>query len=429
MSSVSDYERFFSLSFPCFFSSLVKNSFEKYTSGHQYNPKKFSSAFMNEKKNTEPISVKDKRIGRPGTIAQSLVEEDDTDDEDDTFPQDTDLSNVAAMGGRPAAKAISSNGDNISSDEGSISSDEGSISSDEDSSFEEDTTGIDASEGEQEGATDTVAGKESKKRHRKIDAGAPRSENAAPRKINPTNMMGDIVASCHPIRAMRPGPLKTCLDYSIKESFPQLNNEDHSVLCNYILGVIRTLAKVHSDLLREGLLAADLYIAKVFKDYPSIEGDKAEEHAEQRKNLFQNLLLKGRRDSFFQRLLRRLISWGSAGSTLRKSNSPGATAADEVFEHYYNLTSQRQAPPFLSKDSDVCASSFLEQCARTLSDMVGGHFFKFTLELKKRVSNHSLTAFLRSLQTDADVTTLAADAHRYSYTTQLGLLLTTESGF
>ncbi|KAF8915294.1 hypothetical protein BGZ58_005508, partial [Dissophora ornata] len=81
--------------------------------------------------------------------------------------------------------------------------------------------------------------------------------------------------------------------------------------------------------------------------------------------------------------------WGSDDSDLKKASSPEVVASDKIFQEYLQITSQRQEPPFRLKDRDVCDSSFLGQCARTLSDMVGGHVYKFSLELKKRVFLHN----------------------------------------
>lgn len=150
------------------------------------------------------------------------------------------------------------------------------------------------------------------------------------------------------------------------------------------------MARVHTDLLREGLLVTNLYIAKTFATFPAIEGDRGREHSHKRMERFTIILSKGKRDTFFQRLSHRLIRWGSDDpdfKKLKKASSPALVASDEISQDYIQMTSQRQASPFRLEDTYVCEGSFMSQCARTLSDMVGGHLYKFPLELKKRVSH------------------------------------------
>ncbi|KAF9404390.1 hypothetical protein BGZ76_006993, partial [Entomortierella beljakovae] len=198
-------------------------------------------------------------------------------------------------------------------------------------------------------------------------------------------MMGDVVASLHPMRAMRPGRVESCLIHSLKESFPSMNDQDRSLLSGHLLETIRTMARVHTDLLREGLLVTNLYIARTFGTFPAINGDQGREHVGKRMECFDNILSKGKRESFFLRLLNRLIRWDYGNSDLRKASTPAMAASDKIFQEYLLITSRRQAPPFRQGDRDVCQGSFMSQCARALSDMVGSHIYKFSLELKKRV--------------------------------------------
>ncbi|KAI7817023.1 hypothetical protein BC939DRAFT_467159 [Gamsiella multidivaricata] len=208
------------------------------------------------------------------------------------------------------------------------------------------------------------------------DADVPLNENAVPRKINPTNLMVDAVASLHPMRAMRPGRIESCLIHSLKESFPCMNDQDRSLLLDHLLETMQTMARVHTNLLREGLLVTNLYIARTFGTFPAIDEDRGRVHRDKRMEHFNNILLKGKRDSFFQRLLNRLIRWDSDDSDLKKASSPALMASDKIFQEYLQITLQRQAPPFRLKDRDLCEGSFMSQCARTLSDMVGGHLYK-----------------------------------------------------
>ncbi|KAI1293930.1 hypothetical protein EDD11_008344 [Mortierella claussenii] len=168
-----------------------------------------------------------------------------------------------------------------------------------------------------------------------------------------------------------------------------MSNQDRGLLSGHLLKTLQTMARVHTDLLREGLLVTNLYIARTFGSFPAIDGDQAQEHNDKRMEHFNNILLKGQRESFFSRLLNRLIRWGSDDSDLRKTKSPASVASDKIFWEYLQITSRRQAPPFRPEDRDICESSFMSQCARTLSDMVGGHVYKFSLELKKRVLLHN----------------------------------------
>ena len=157
-------------------------------------------------------------------------------------------------------------------------------------------------------------------------------------------------------------------------------------MVKHIVTVARAMARVHSDLLREGLLATELYIATVFKDFPAIDGERAPPDAKERSNRFKNIISPVYCGPFFQRLLHQMINWSSVESKPSRATSTAALAADDLFEKYKELTENRSEPPFLPDDGDSCDTMFIDQCARTLSDLVGSHVFKFTLELKKRVS-------------------------------------------
>ena len=381
--------------------SLAENRFKRYTSGHVYRPKMFSSAFTNPKKNKNPVSVKDKTIGRPGASLQADEDNDDADDDydDDTFPDDAELSSTSPEEDITAAPAISAEEDTADENDSEDDSDDGSSSEEEQQDETEAVEDEDVTEkGNRKRPLKKVTYAKSSRKVR--DADVPPNENAVSRKTNPTNMMADVVASKFPIRAMTPGQVKSCLEYSIQESFPRLNVADRCLLSEHTRQVMSTLARVHTDLLREGLQVADLYIAAVFREFPDIDGDQAQEHADKRKENFNNLLVKGPRESFFRRLLYRLLHWDFSDSVYSAKASAAALAADSIFEKYLKLTSNRQDPPFRPTDNDVCDSTFLDQCVRSLGDMVGSHIYKFTLELKKRVGNHRRVILLHSLHTD-----------------------------
>jgi len=346
-----------------------------------------------------------------------LIDHDDGDDHD-TFPDNADISNDTAMVNLPAPLAVSAE-ENLAPEENTMNGNESEDNSDnssDDNSDDNSGSGSDY-EGDQQAKDQSIDAERPKKRaFKKItytkssrkarDADVPLNENAVPRKINPTNLMADAVASLHPMRAMRPGRIESCLIHSLKESFPCMNDQDRSLLLDHLLETMQTMARVHTDLLREGLLVTNLYIARTFGTFPAIDGDRGRVHGDKRMEHFNNILLKGKRDSFFQRLLNRLIRWDCDDSDLKKASSPTLMASDKIFQEYLQITSQRQAPPFRLKDRDVCEGSFMSQCARTLSDMVGGHLYKFSLELKKRVSHLNKSHLVSIMHADADLTTL-----------------------
>lgn len=354
--------------------------------------------------------MKDQTIGRPGSTTSALVDDND-DDGHNTFPDNDAVSSGAAEANVPNLLAVSAEEDlapeeNIANgieepeNNSGINSDDSSDDNSDDNSDDGSGNGSDC-EGSRPTEDQPTNIKHPKKRpFRKVaytkssrrarDADVPLNENATPRKLNPTNIMADVVANLHPMRAMRPGRIESCLIHSLKESFPRPSSQDRDLLSSYILETMRTMARVHTDLLREGLLVTNLFIAKTFATFPAIEGDQGREHSEKRMEHFNNILMKGKRETFYQRLLYRLIRWDSDYSDhkkLKKASSPALVASDEIFQEYLQVTSQRQAPPFRLKDTDICGGSIMSQCARTLSDMVGGHLYKFSLELKKRVSH------------------------------------------
>ncbi|KAG0007574.1 hypothetical protein BGZ80_004494 [Entomortierella chlamydospora] len=147
------------------------------------------------------------------------------------------------------------------------------------------------------------------------DADVPVNENAVARKINPTNLMADVVASLYPMRAMKPGRIESCLIHSLKESFLCMNDQDRSLLSGHLLETMHERSK-HTLQLMEA-------------------GDKSIGTKEWNTN---NILLK-------------------------------VIAADTIFQQYLKITSQLQVPLFRLKGRDICDGSFMSQCARTLSDM------------------------------------------------------------
>ena len=373
-----------------------------------------------------------------------LVDEEEDDDDHGTFPDNVDTSNDAAVVKLPAPLGVSAeentmngnesddNSDDDSDDDSGDKSDDNSGDNSDDNSGDnsDDNSGNNSddnsdddsgnggdNEGDQQAKDQPIDAVHPKKRaYKKIaytrssrkarDADVALNENAVSRKINPTNLMGDVVASLHPMRAMRPGRIESCLIHSLKESFPRMNDQDRSLLSGHLLETIQTMTRVHTDLLREGLLVTDLYIARTFGTFPAVDGVRGREHGDKRMEHFNNILLKGSRDSFFQRLVNRLIRWGSDDSDLKKASSPALVASDKIFQEYLQITSQRQAPPFRLRDRDVCEGSFMSQCARTLSDMVGGHLYKFSLELKKRVSHLNKSHLVPIMHADTDPATL-----------------------
>ncbi|KAG0303417.1 hypothetical protein BGZ99_002703, partial [Dissophora globulifera] len=309
----------------------------------------------------------DRTIGRIGSTVNVPVDEDDVDDGHDTFPDDADISSDAAAVNLHSPLSVSAEEDLVT-EENSMDGNEPEVRP------------------RKRGSEKITYTKSSRKAR---DADVPLNENAVPRKINPTNLMAEVVAALHPMRAMRPGRLESCLFHSLKELFPCMDDQDRSLLSGHLLETMQTMARVHTDLLREGLLVTELYVARTFRTYPAIGGDRGRVHGDKRKERFNFILLKGKRDSFFQRLVNRLIRWDSDDSDLKKSSSPPLVASDDIFNEYLQITSQRQAPPFRLKDRDACDSTFMNQCAETLSDMVGSHLYKFSLELKKRALVHN----------------------------------------
>ncbi|KAF8957666.1 hypothetical protein BGZ46_002108 [Entomortierella lignicola] len=359
-------------------------------------------------KNTQPVGLKDRTIGRAGSKANVLVDEHiDNDYDDDTFPENIGTSSGAVMASISAPLSVSTeeiiapeedimeknelverlddNSNKDSDDESDDDSDDGFDDSNKGDYKDQHTESLPT---EEEGPKKRTRKKVTycKSSRRARDINTQLNENVAHRNINPTNLMADVVASLHPMRTMKPAQIKWCLYYSLKNSFPHMNDQLRNLLLDHLLETIQTMARVHSDLLREGLLVTSLYIARTFKKFSSIDGDRGQEHHDKRMEHFNIILLKGRRDSFFQRLVRRLIAWDSYNSKL-KTSSPEMEACDEIFKEYLQITSHRQQSPFQPKDIDVCDQTFLSQCARTLSDMVGGHVYKFPLELKKRVNS------------------------------------------
>lgn len=200
-----------------------------------------------------------------------------------------------------------------------------------------------------------------------------------PRRTNPTNIIGEVVSSVCPMVAMRPGQLEHCIAHSSENSFPSLEKDERIALTKAIVDAVRTLARVHSDLIREGLLATELYIALTFAEHSAIEGPEAQS----RSRKFDIILSSKTRETFFQRLFTRMINWRT--DNLGKGKAAGNDEANGLFKAYKEATEGRE-PPFSIDDSNKCGSRFLAQCAAELSDLVGGQVFKFTLELKKRVS-------------------------------------------
>lgn len=393
--------------------------------------------------------MRDQTVGRPTPTDSALVYEDNEDYNLGTFPDYMDLSNDAAIANLPDPLAIlvddyvahekttvkgNDNSDGKSDDNSDDNADDDSDNNSDDNSEaafdgtpDENTVNNSDNESgkrsrcekDQQVLNQPIDANRPKKRalrtitynkssRRARDADVPLNENAAPRKINPTNLIADAVASLHPMRAMRPGRMEPCLTHSLKESFPFMSDQNRSILSSHLLATLGTMARVHTDLLREGLLVIDLYIARTFRTFPAIDGDRGQEHGHKRMEHFNNILLKGKRESFFLRLVNRLIRWDSDASDLKKASSPALLACDNIFQEYMQITSQRQAPPFRPKDRDVCEGSFLSQCARTLSDMVGGHANKFLLELKQRVSQVNYSHLILILHADADPSTRAS---------------------
>ncbi|KAF9993398.1 hypothetical protein BGZ79_001945, partial [Entomortierella chlamydospora] len=244
--------------------------FQRYTAGHKYRPRAFTSAFTSQHKNTQLISVKDRTIGRPGSTASVLTDEDD-DNDHHTFPDNADISNDAAVNMAPEENVMSGNESEDNSDD----------NSDDDSGNEGDYE-----EDQQAGDQPIDAERPKKRAFKKItytkssrmarDADVPVNENAVARKINPTNLMADVVASLHPMRAMKPGRIESCLIHSLKESFLCMNDQDRSLLSGHLLETMHERSK-HTLQLMEA-------------------GDKSIGTKEWNTN---NILLKGKRETFF----------------------------------------------------------------------------------------------------------------------------------
>lgn len=327
-------------------------------------------------------------IGRPVPNAQAQddgEEDDEGDGEEDSFPDDED-----ALGTEPApqmktTKAARDKRPKTSQDKKTTAAQEKKTKA-----AEKKKTEAAAEKGSKKRPSKVITHAPSKRRARNEETKAQENDeekkDVKPRKRNATNIIGDIVGGNFPMVAMRPGRLESCVLHSARMSFPLIKKKERKILVKYIVTVVRTMARVHSDLLREGLLATELYIAAVFKDFPAIDGEQAQTDAKGRSDRFNNLISAKYCGPFFQRLLHRMIHWSSIETKLRGATSDAALVADDLFEKYKAFTGNRSEPPFLPNDGGSCDVIFVEQCARMLADLVGSHVFKFTLELKKRVS-------------------------------------------
>ncbi|GJJ77959.1 hypothetical protein EMPS_10318 [Entomortierella parvispora] len=376
----------------------LRRGYCRYSSGHKYCPKAFSSVYINPSKNTEPIGCRNMTIGRPSSSSQiqDHSEEDEGEEGEDSFPADEDVQSVESVPQDKKSKAAKEKKSKAEQKKMKAEEKKARVAEEKKAKVEEKKAKAaeekkaraeEKKKSRKRPSTTTYAPSKRRSRDEEMKGKGAAEQNAdvKSRKRNTTNIIGDIVGGHFPLVAMRPGRLESCLSHSVKNSFPSLSEDDRTTLVKYMVTVISTMAKVHSDLLREGLLATELYIATVFKEYPAIDGDQALSDAEERRSRFNNLLSPAYCGPFFQRLLRRMIYWGSDDSGLGKTISKTTTDADDLFKKYKKLTEARSAKPFLPNDGDICDKAFIEQCARGLSDMIGSHVFKFTLELKKRV--------------------------------------------
>ncbi|KAG0037244.1 hypothetical protein BGZ83_003492, partial [Gryganskiella cystojenkinii] len=246
--------------------------FHRYLSAHVYRPKTFLAAFSNAARNNSPVSVKDKTIGR--IQATDLGKDNDDDDllldeyqlEDGAFDFPDDDTMVPALPKEDLPTTPDITEDSEGAEEG------GQV---EDAKAEANPSK------KPRKSNPKVTFAKSSRRVRDVEE-VPK-ENIVPRRTNPTNMIGDAVASKHPLRAMTPGRVHSTLSRSLKHSFPEMNDKDRSLLRDHVAEVLSTLARVNSSLLREGLMATELYIADVFNQFPAIDGDLAKDHAESRR--------------------------------------------------------------------------------------------------------------------------------------------------
>ncbi|KAF8908396.1 hypothetical protein BGZ58_006084, partial [Dissophora ornata] len=181
--------------------------FQRYTTGHKYRPRAFTSAFTSQHKNTQSVSLKDQTIGRPGSTASVLEDEDNTDDDHDTFPENADISNDAAVVNLPAPLAVSTE-ENVAPEEntmkGNESVDDFDNNSDDnsDDNFDDDSgKGSDHEEDQQAGPQPIDAERPKKRAFKGIIyskssrkaryADVSLNENTDSRKVNPTHLMAD----------------------------------------------------------------------------------------------------------------------------------------------------------------------------------------------------------------------------------------------
>ena len=360
------------------------NRFKRYTSSHEYLPKAFSSVFTHPDKNTDPISVKNKDIGRPKANSREDDDsDDDEEDEDECQEENNSLSFQSTNDGTGVSKApggakMQKTPENESVAE-SVSSGTSSVT--------------DAKRKQPEADGGSESKKKAPPKSRPVlnkssamarDKGAPSKENAKSRKTNPTNLIGEVLSSERPLRAMKPGTLQSCLHNSLAKSFPKMAQADRDLLERHCLLVIRTLVRVITDLMRVGLLVMNLFTTLVFMKYPSIDGMDAEA----RQQSFKYTTHKDFRGVFFYHLISQLLDWNTRPvlTEEEKAKVPARAHAVTICNIYKSeCAKHRTAPLFTPEEKQVCGSKFLEQCAKRLSDLFAIHVYKYTSELRKRV--------------------------------------------
>jgi hypothetical protein len=256
------------------------------------------------------------------------------------------------------------------------------------------------------------------------DEGTTSKENAKPRKTNPTNLIGEALSSVRPLRAMKPGTLKSLLHNSLTKSFPKMAQADRDLLEQHCILVIRTLVRVNTDLMRVGLLVMNLFTTLVFMRYPTMDGVDAEARQES----FKYATHRDFRGVFFYHIVSQLLDWNARPvlTEEEKAKKPSRAHAVTICNIYKGeCTKHRTAPPFTPEDKQVCSSNFLEQCAKRLSDLFAIHVYKYTSELRKRVRRWFKQAakILLTMIMFTNTETFGREHHRFKLITPNGPVL------